>query len=62
MKPAGPPAILILLPLEQKAPGVLVGVNTEGDEHRMWAWLESQPQLHELVERALELGEEARAA
>jgi len=56
------PSIVIALEFESKAPKVVACWNTDGDEHRLSDWLAAQPELSKLVERALELAEEAQAA
>ncbi len=48
--------------MEAKAPRVFVHSATEGQEARLMDWIRSQDDLRELVERALQLAEEARAA
>ena len=52
---------MIRLPLEG-APQVRCDYQNDGDEARMLEWLGSKPALLELINRALELAEEARAA
>jgi len=49
-----PPRLLIELALES-APRVRIVAEHEGDEHRLGAWLETNPPLLDLIERALEL-------
>ena len=48
--------------MEEKAPRVFVRSMTDGEEARITDWIGSQDGLTELVARALELAEEARAA
>ncbi len=55
------PAVLIELRVEA-APRVLVCCMTEAEETRVVDWIRSHNGLAELVQRALELAEEARAA
>jgi hypothetical protein len=56
------PAIVIELEVEAKAPRVFVRSMTDGEEARVADWVRSQDELADLVARALELAEEARAA
>lgn len=63
MDSAGPPpTLMILLEFESTTPKVIVGFNNDGEEARLADWIRSQGELADLVERALELGDEARAA
>jgi hypothetical protein len=55
------PAVLIRLPLEG-APRVYFDTLSEAEEWRLVDWIGSQDGLAELVARAFELAEEARAA
>jgi hypothetical protein len=55
------PAVAIILPLESPAEVVYCDLGP-GDRERLHAWLEEQPELADLVVRALELAEKARAA
>ena len=55
------PAVVILFPLGA-APQVWLDVANGGEEHRLHEWLERHGEYAELVERARELAEEARAA
>jgi hypothetical protein len=55
------PAIVIEIPVEA-APRVFMHGTTDGDEARVLDWIRSQDELAELVQRALELAEEAKAA
>jgi hypothetical protein len=59
--PGEGPAVLIVLPFEA-VPQVRCEYLNSGDEERMLDWLGAHPELLELVSRALELAEEARAA
>jgi hypothetical protein len=59
--PGEAPAVLIELGLEA-APRVLVHAMNESEEARVVDWIRSHDELAELVVRALELAEEARAA
>ena len=56
------PSIVIELDVEEKAPRVYVRAMTDGQEARITDWIRSQDGLADLVDRALELAEEARAA
>lgn len=56
-----PPAVYIELPVES-APRVRVVCLNESEEQRLWHWLFSQEELTELIERALEIAQEQRAA
>jgi hypothetical protein len=56
-----PPALVIRLALEQPASVYLDCLN-DGEKARLFDWLNSQPDYADLVERALELAEQARAA
>ncbi len=58
---SGPPTLTILLPLEG-APRLWVDSMTEEETRRLWDWINAQDELAELVARALELAEEAKAA
>jgi hypothetical protein len=62
MNSGSSPAVVIELLVEAKAPRVLVRCMTDGQEARIMDWIRSQDELSELVVRALELAEEARAA
>jgi hypothetical protein len=53
---------VIELQVEAKAPRVFLRARTDGEESRITDWIESQDELADLVTRALELAEEARAA
>lgn len=55
------PALIIRLELEA-APRVLPDCLNGWEEARLDDWIRSKPELAELVERALELAEEAKAA
>lgn len=55
------PAVLIRLELEA-APKVLIDALTEGESLRLEDWVSTHPDLAELVCRALELADEAKAA
>ena len=55
------PAVAIILPLESPL-GVVYCDLGPGDQERLHAWLAAHPELLELVVRALELAEEAKAA
>ena len=55
------PAVVIELSVES-APRVHVICMNEGEERRVWDWIMNHPELHEIVVRAVELAEEARAA
>jgi hypothetical protein len=54
------PGIVIRVAFERLAPVVFSDAVNEGEQERLVAWLEQQPELAELVRRAVEL--EARAA
>jgi hypothetical protein len=56
-----PPAVIIYLPLEA-APYVVFDYLDDGDSARVADWLDEHPAYLELVERAVRLAEEARAA
>jgi hypothetical protein len=58
---SGPPGLTILLPLEG-APRVWIDVLNDSEERRLWEWIDSRPDLVELVEAALELAARERAA
>ena len=55
------PQIAIVLPVEG-APLVRLEAMNEGEEQRMVDWIDAKPEYGDLVRRALELAEEARAA
>jgi hypothetical protein len=55
------PAVLIELGLES-APRVLIHSMNDSEEARVHDWIRSHDELADLVARALELAEEARAA
>ena len=55
------PAMLIEFPVES-APRLYMRAQNEGEERRLNDWLVSHPELTELIERALELAQEQRAA
>jgi hypothetical protein len=55
------PAILIEVPLEA-APRVLLNCMNSSEEDRLTDWIRAHDGLAELVARAIELAEEARAA
>ena len=55
------PALIVVLPLEGR-PKVIACWGSDAEERRLADWLDSQPALGELVERALELAEQAQAA
>jgi hypothetical protein len=59
--PGEPPRITIELGLET-APRVLLHSMNDSEETRVLDWVRSHDELAELVARALELAEEARAA
>jgi hypothetical protein len=59
--PGEAPAVLIELRLEWSAPRVLVHAMNDSEETRVLDWVRSQDGLAELVVRALELAEKARA-
>jgi hypothetical protein len=59
--PGETPAITIELGLES-APRVLLHCGSDSEEARVSDWVRSHDELAELVARALELAEEARAA
>jgi hypothetical protein len=59
--PSETPAILIELGLES-APRVLLHCVNDAEEERVMDWIRSHEAFAELVLRALELAEEARAA
>jgi len=61
MIPGEPPAIVIELRLES-TPRVLIHSMSDSEETRVIDWIRSHDELAELVVRALELVEEARAA
>ncbi len=56
-----PPAVVICLPLEG-APVVYTDTLSEAEAVRLDDWLETRPEYAELVEDAVRLAEEARAA
>jgi hypothetical protein len=56
-----PPAVVIRLPLEG-APVVYIDTLNEAEAIRLDDWLETRPEYAELVEDAVRLIEEARAA
>lgn len=56
------PSILIRFDIESLAPKVLLDVANEAEETRIVDWIRSRDELAQLVQRALELAEEARAA
>jgi hypothetical protein len=62
VNPGAHPAVVIELLVEERAPRVLVCAMTDGQEARIVDWIRSQDDLADLVQRALELAEEARAA
>ncbi|MFN2467039.1 MAG: hypothetical protein ABR521_02745 [Gaiellaceae bacterium] len=55
------PALVIVLAFEA-APRVVADCLSDSEGQRLVDWIESRPELLELVKRALELQEEARAA
>ena len=55
------PGIVIRLPLEGR-PQVRFDVLSESEERRLADWLRSRQELAELVDHAVELATEARAA
>jgi hypothetical protein len=59
--PGEAPAVLIELALET-APRVLIHSMNDSEEARVLDWIQAHDGLAELVARALELAEEARAA
>jgi hypothetical protein len=61
MIPGEAPAVLIELALES-APRVVIHSMNDSEEARVVDWIRSHDDLAELVVRALELAEEARAA
>lgn len=61
MIPGDAPAILIELGLES-APRVLIHSINDSEEARLVDWVQAHDGLAELVARALDLAEEARAA
>jgi len=56
------PALFIRIEVESLAPAVYADAVNESEFDRLAAWLEAQPQLHELLARAWALQGEARAA
>jgi hypothetical protein len=56
------PAILIRVEVESKVPRVILVCMNDAEEARILDWVRSQDDLAELVTRALEIAEEARAA
>jgi hypothetical protein len=56
------PAIVIRVEFERVEPVVFSDYLDDGDESRMAAWLDRRPELAALIERALELAEQERAA
>jgi hypothetical protein len=58
---SGPPSLTILLPFEG-APRIWVDALTDAEAAHLWHWIDSRSDLVELVARALEIAEEARAA
>lgn len=61
MIPGEVPAVLIELGLES-APRVLIHSMNDSEQARVVDWIQAHGELAELVARALELAEEARAA
>ena len=61
MVPLNPPAVVIRLPLEG-APVVYADALNEAEAVRLDDWLETRSEYAELVEDAMRLAEEARAA
>jgi hypothetical protein len=57
-----PPAIVIVIALEEPPAVRIWHAPHEGDEHRIRYWLDSRPELRDLVDRALELADEKRVA
>jgi len=55
------PAVIIEIPVEA-APRVVLSCSTEGEESRVWDWIAAHEELADIVRRALELAQEARAA
>ena len=55
------PGVVIELRLEA-APRLLLCCMNDAEEARVWDWIHSHDALADLVQRALELAEEARAA
>jgi hypothetical protein len=55
------PAVLIVLEIEA-APRVWISAASDTEELRVRDWLKSQSELADLVETAIDLAEEARAA
>lgn len=55
------PAVLIRLAVEAR-PQVLINCRTEGEAQRLDDWINTHPELAELVLRALDLADEAKAA
>jgi len=62
MTPDGAPlAVVIELAIED-APRVFSTAATDGQQARLFDWIQANDELRELVQRALELAEEAKAA
>lgn len=55
------PAIVIFIEVEA-APRVLIRANADVEEQRVWDWISAHCEYRALVERALELAEQDRAA
>lgn len=55
------PSIVIQVGVEERAPVVFIVASTKELEGRIVDWVRSQDELAELVERALEIRDEARA-
>lgn len=56
-----PPVVIVELRLEEK-PRVLIAAQTDGQEQRIWQWIDSHAEYRDLVERALELAGDTPAA
>jgi hypothetical protein len=57
----GAPALIVRLSIEHP-PSVYVDCLSDSEESRLWFWLGSKPEILELVARAIEIADEARAA
>jgi hypothetical protein len=62
MASGAPPAVVIHIGLESLAPRVLLDCMNQAEEVRLIDWIRSQDGLAVLVQRAIDLAEEARAA
>lgn len=51
------PSVVICLEIERTEPVVRFFTMTQGEERRLFDWLESQPELWELIRHACRLGD-----